>query len=92
MKIWRDTTLWSQDDVDRGDPREWTLDVAKDLKIIIHRRFRHSDSIWFLTCHKVGVSAHEMGSMSADEAKEKAYILICAHVDKLTAALKKLEE
>lgn len=91
MKTWADTTLWSRDDTDRNNPREWALKIDYGFEIVIHRRFGYADQIWFLTCYKLNITAHQMGAMSADEAKKKAIEMVRAHAIKIVNALKDLE-
>lgn len=86
---WKDTTSYSQREVDRV-PRSWSCDIAK-TDVTIFRHIHYPPDIWLIKCNYLGIK-RELSSKEVEAAKSEAVALVKGEIEKKIAELqKKLE-
>jgi hypothetical protein len=86
---WKNTTNYSQTERDRT-PREWTIEPAKGLRIIIHHYLGCGDA-WFVSCHGINLSQRQLQNIDVEDAKSEALSVVYSRLAFWMAALEKID-
>lgn len=87
MAVWKDISIYSQDEPVEGRKPRVLEYATKRLSVRVHRHIHYPPDSWLVSCHTLGMTNVELGNKDLEKAKAEALDFLRVYAEALVKEL-----